>query len=120
MLVKRAFETDGEVVDCQEVKAASNKYRQSQDCIAGFIFEKLEVTQGKTLGKKILNDVFKEWFQLNYGNRKPPKMMELEEAMNKKYETTSGCKGETKKWMNVQIKKDDDELDGSNPLYNDF
>jgi len=120
MLVKRAFETDGEVVDCQEVKAASNKYRQSQDCIAGFIFEKLEVSQGKTLGKKLLNDVFKEWFQLNYGNRKAPKMMELEEAMNKKYETTAGGKGETKKWINVHIKRDDDELDSSNPLYNDF
>ena len=47
-------------------------------------------------------------------------MMELEEAMNKKYETTAGGKGETKKWINVHIKRDDDELDSSNPLYNDF
>ena len=120
MLVKRAFETDGEVVDCQEVKAASNKYRQSQDCIAGFINDKLEVAEGKTVGKKVLNDTFKEWFQMNYGNRKAPKLMELEEAMNKRFETTSGGKGDTKKWINIQIKKDLDELDDSNPLYNDY
>jgi len=37
MLVQRACETNGEVKDCQEVVAASNKYRQSQDCITGFI-----------------------------------------------------------------------------------
>jgi len=119
MLVKRAFETDGEVIDCQEVKAASNKYRQSQDCIDGFIGEKIEKSHGKTVGKKILNDVFKEWFELNYGSRKKPKMMELEEAMNKRFETTSGTKGETKKWINIQIKKDTDELDEANPIYND-
>ena len=119
MLVKRAFETDGEVIDCQEVKAASNKYRQSQDCIAGFIVDKIEKSDGKTVGKKVLNDVFKEWFQLNYGSRKAPKMMELEEAMNKRFATTSVAKGETKKWINIQIKKDTDELDDANPMFND-
>jgi P4 family phage/plasmid primase-like protien len=120
MLVKRAFETDGEVIDCQEVKAASNKYRQSQDCIAGFISEKIEKSEGKTVGKKVLNDEFNEWFKLNYGSRKPPKMMELEEAMNKRFASTSVAKRETKKWINIQIKKENDELDDSNPVFNDF
>jgi hypothetical protein len=99
MLVKRAFETDGEVVDCPEVKAASNKYRQSQDCIAGFISDKIEKEQGKSVGKKLLNDVFKEWFQMNYGNRKAPKLMELEEAMNKRFETKAEGKNDTRKWF---------------------
>lgn len=117
MLVKRAFETDGEVIDCPEVKAASNKYRQSQDCIAGFIAEKIEKEQGKSVGKKLLNDVFKEWFQMNYGNRKPPKLMELEEAMNKRFETKSEGKNDTRKWINIRIKADNDELDDdANPL----
>ena len=120
MLVKRAFETDGEVVDCQEVKAASNKYRQSQDCIAGFIGERIEKCDGKTVGKKILNDRFNEWFKSNYGSRKPPKMMELEEAMNKRFATTSVAKKETKKWINIQIKDDTDELDEANPVHNDY
>lgn len=117
MLVKRAFETDGEVVDCNEVKAASNKYRQSQDCIAGFIADKIEKEQGKTVGKKLLNDVFKEWFQMNYGNRKAPKLMELEEAMNKRFETKTEGKGDTRKWINIRIKSDTDELDDdANPM----
>lgn len=113
MLVKRAFETDGEVIDCEEVKAASNKYRQSQDCIAGFIADNIEKVPGAHLGKKILNSVFKEWFQLNYSGRKIPKLMELEDAMDKKFESKSN-KHNAKEWLNIKIKSeegDDDALD---------
>ena len=85
MLVKKACETEGEVKDCSEVVAASNKYRQSQDCIAGFIADNIEKVHGAHVGKKLLNSVFKEWFQLNYSGRKIPKLTELEEAMDKKY-----------------------------------
>ena len=110
MLVKRAFETDGEVVDCDEVKAASNKYRQSQDCIAGFISDKIENVPGAHLGKKILNDAFKEWFQMNYGSRKAPKLMELEEAMDKKFEKKPNKNG-IREWVNIKIKSDDGDAD---------
>jgi P4 family phage/plasmid primase-like protien len=110
MLVKRAFETDGEVIDCDEVKAASNKYRQSQDCIAGFISDKIEKVSGAHLGKKILNDVFKEWFQMNYGNRKAPKLMELEEAMDKKFEKKANKNG-IREWVNIKIKSEDGDND---------
>ena len=41
MLIKRACETEGEVIDCPEVISASNKYRQSQDAISGFIIDKI-------------------------------------------------------------------------------
>jgi P4 family phage/plasmid primase-like protien len=106
MLVKRAFETDGEVLDCEEVLSASNKYRQNQDCISGFINDKIIKVNGASLGKKLLNDCFKEWFQMNYGNRKIPKLYELEEAITKKY----GAKNfKTNKWMNIKIKPDEDE-----------
>ena len=108
MLVKRAFETDGEVVDCDEVKAASNKYRQSQDCFAGFISDKIEKVQDAHVGKRELNLVFKEWFQMNYGNRKPPKLMELEEVMDKKFEKRLN-KGGMKEWINIKLKLDDGE-----------
>jgi P4 family phage/plasmid primase-like protien len=108
MLVKRAFETDGEVLDCEEVLSASNKYRQNQDCISGFISDKIIKVNGASLGKKILNDSFKEWFQMNYGNRKIPKLIELEEAINKKYGNRNI---KTNKWNGIKIKPDDDEND---------
>ncbi len=110
MLVKRAFETEGEVIDCAEVVAASGKYRQSQDCISGFINEKIVKVQGKTVGKQSLNVVFKEWFQLNHGNRKPPKLSELEEAMSKKFGSRNVA---TNKWNNVMIKEEEggDDMD---------
>ena len=104
MLVKRAFETEGEVIDCPEVVAASGKYRQSQDCISGFIIEKIIKAPGKTVGKQSLNVVFKEWFQLNNGNRKPPKLSELEEIMNKKFGNRNLV---TNKWNNIMIKEDE-------------
>jgi P4 family phage/plasmid primase-like protien len=110
MLVKRAFETDGEVIDCEEVKAASNKYRQSQDCIAGFIADNIEKVPGGHVGKKILNNVFKEWFQMNYSGRKIPKLMELEEVMDKKFEKKSNKNG-VKEWINIKIKSEDGEAD---------
>jgi P4 family phage/plasmid primase-like protien len=110
MLVKRAFETDGEVIDCNEVVAASGKYRQGQDCISGFIIEKIIKAQGKTVGKQSLNVVFKEWFQVNHGNRKPPKLSELEEIMNKKFGNRNLV---TNKWNNIMIKEDEpgDDMD---------
>jgi len=110
MLVKRAFETDGEVIDCSEVVAASGKYRQGQDCISGFIAEKIVKAPGKTVGKQSLNVVFKEWFQVNLGNRKPPKLSELEEVMNKKFGNRNLV---TNKWNNIMIKEDEtgDDMD---------
>jgi P4 family phage/plasmid primase-like protien len=117
MLVKRAFETDGEVVDCEEVKAASNKYRQSQDCIAGFINDKIGIVHDAHLGKRELNLVFKEWFQMNYGNRKAPKLMELEEAMDKRFEKKTNKNG-SKEWINIKIKSDDGDDDILDTLNN--
>jgi len=105
MLVKRAYETDGEVIDCDEVIAASGKYRQSQDCISGFINEKIIKLEGATVGKQSLNTVFKDWFQLNYGNRKLPKLSELEEIMNKKFGNRNTS---TNKWINIKIKQEEE------------
>jgi P4 family phage/plasmid primase-like protien len=106
MLVQIACETNGIVKDCQEVIAASTKYRQSQDCITGFIIDKIVKDTNGSIGKKILNDVFKEWFQMNYGNRKAPKLVELEEIMIKKFGNRNM---KTNKWHGIKIKED--ELD---------
>ena len=103
MLVKIAFETEGEVNDCPEVVDASKKYRQNQDHINGFISEKVVPMSGKFLGKQGLHAEFKEWFQCTYGNRKMPKLTELDEAMTKKY----GKRNDKNKWVNVSIRKEE-------------
>ena len=107
MLIDRVNKTDGEVIDCKEVIAASNKYRQSQDCINGFIVDRIMNDETSSLGVKILNNNFKEWFQMNYGNRKPPKLKELEEAIIKKF----GNKGKDNKWRGIRIRPDEEDDD---------
>lgn len=112
MLVNQACDAEGEVKDCPEVISASNKYRNGQDCISGFITDKIIASPNSHIGigKRLLNDVFKEWFQMNYGNRKMPKLSEIEEVMNKKFKWNV----KIKKWMEIQFTEEsntDDLLD---------
>ena len=107
MLIKRACETEGEVKDCPEVIAASSKYRQSQDAISGFIMERIvKCDNPHGVTQTSLNNVFKEWFQMNYGNRKAPKLSELVEAMVKKFGNKNH---KSNKWHNIKIKEEDNE-----------
>jgi len=105
MLVLRACNTDGEVIDCSQVVAATNKYRQSQDAISGFIIEKIvKIDNPYGVNQTSLNNAFKEWFQMNYGSRKTPKLSELIEIMVKKFGNKNA---KTNKWTNIKIKEDD-------------
>jgi hypothetical protein len=62
-----------------------------------------------------LNNVFKEWFQMNYGSRKAPKLSELIEAIVKKF----GNKNiKSNKWHNIKIKEDECEDQGTDDLDN--
>ena len=101
MLVKRAFETDGEVVDCDVVLASSNKYRQGQDVISAFVNEMVVKTEvvGDRIKKKELHEQFKMWFQESQGMRKQPKGSELDEYMDKKF----GKCNKTIGWAGVKI-----------------
>jgi hypothetical protein len=47
---------------------------------------------------------------MNYGNRKAPKLMELEESMDKRFEKRSNKSG-AKEWINIKIKSDDGDDD---------
>ena len=87
MLVKRAFETEGIVKDCDMVMAASNEYRKGQDFIAGFVMENIEKTTNMKdrIKKNELSNCFKIWFQQEQGNRKMPKGHELYDYMDKKF-----------------------------------
>jgi P4 family phage/plasmid primase-like protien len=115
MLVKRVCETNGEVEDCPQVISSSNKYRQSQDAISGFIMEKIIKVDMNPYGvnQTSLNNTFKEWFQMNYGNRKVPKLSELIEIMVKKFGNRNP---KTNKWYNIKIKEDECDEDDINNL----
>ncbi len=108
MLVKRAFETDGIVEDCETVLNASNKYRKGQDHISAFISEKIQKTDNNKdkIGKRGLQEGFKQWFELTQGSRRAPKGDELFEYMNKKF---GQCK--TTGWHGVKFVEPDDEED---------
>ena len=101
ILVKKAFETDGVVEDCDIVKDASNKYRKGQDHITGFISDKITKTNNNEdiIKKSDLLLQFKQWFETEQGNGKQPKGSELYEIMDKKF-------GKCKKngfWQGVKL-----------------
>ena len=71
MLVKRVFENEGKVADCDIVMGASNKYRNGQDHIAGFVNERIQREPGKTLNKSAVSEEFKLWnLSRNMGNNR--------------------------------------------------
>jgi len=87
MLVKRAFETEGVVENCDTVVKASMKYRNGQDHIAAFVANRIEKSGNKTdrINKRGISEDFKIWFQQEQGARKMPKGEELFNYMDKKF-----------------------------------
>ena len=88
MLVKIAFETEGNVPDCEYVLNASNKYRIGQDHIAAFVSENIVKTGDikDRIKKQELANHFKYWFTQEQGNNKKiPKGEELYMYMDKKF-----------------------------------
>ena len=107
MLVKIAFEQQGKVENCEIVMGASNKYRHTQDHIAGFVQEMIESKEGcKPLGKQEITEEFKRWFHESQGNSKLPSGRELCEYMDKKFGKYSSNK-KSRGWSNIQIVKQD-------------
>jgi len=118
ILVKRACETEGEVKDCSEVVAASNKYRQSQDCISAFISERMGVVEKgsvnkSSIGKTDIAGEFSDWCKLNVNNRKPPKISEVIEIIINKY----GAANKKGRWDNLYFRV---KYDGEDDENNDF
>jgi len=108
MLVKIAFETDGNVPDCEYVLNASNKYRIGQDHIAAFVSENIVKTGDNKdrIKKQELANHFKYWFTQEQGNKKMPKGEELYMYMDKKF----GFHKPTG-WHSVKILYPDDNID---------
>jgi len=111
MLVKRAFETDGIVADCETVIEASKKYRNGQDHISAFISDRIKKSgsQNQSIKKKSLYEEFKMWFQQEQGSRKMPKSEELYEAITKKFKINPHS---IKGWIGLEfIREEEDVLD---------
>lgn len=85
MLVKRVFETQGLVKDCDMVVESTTKYRNGQDYISAFVKECIMKTPGSKLRKTGALEAFKCWMQQNQGGSKQPKGTDLYEYMDKKF-----------------------------------
>ena len=96
MLVEIIFKTDGRVIDCDEVLASSQKYKEQQDHFAGFLKERIRKHETGLLKKSDVNEEFQEWFSELYGG-KVPSGRELYEYLEKKLgrPTRRGWKGYT-------------------------
>jgi P4 family phage/plasmid primase-like protien len=84
MLVEIAFETQGNVQDCEIVLKSSNSYRESQDYIAEYIADRILPDQGGVVQKTELNNDFKLWFEGNHGGKKNS-LRDVHNAMDKKF-----------------------------------
>jgi P4 family phage/plasmid primase-like protien len=113
MLVKLAYENQGNVEDCAEVMAARDKYRQGQDLVAAFIAENIEQTGNKEdkIKKKEICQQFKDWCNTAHYGRKMPKGSELCDYLDTKY----GKCGKSCAWTGIRVIYDQQ----SDPLIND-
>jgi len=100
MLVKKVFDTDGVVKDCDIVMASSNKYRQGQDHISAFINEMVIKTGNPNdkIKKTEITNQFKLWYHDCQGGKNSPKGSEIYEYMDKKF-----GKSKTTGWHGVKI-----------------
>lgn len=104
MLVDRAFKNKGRVPDCAEVISARDAYRQSQDCIAEFIAERIVVDVSGSIAKTELNAEFKNWYENSYGRRNSPNAKDVHAEMDKKFKNNK--KG--KIWVGIRISYESD------------
>jgi len=121
MLIDRAFANKGRVPDCAEVISARDAYRQSQDCIAEFIAERVVVDPAGSIAKTELNAEFKGWYENSYGRRGGPNAKEVQAELDKKFKNNK--KG--KVWVGIRISYesdrqggmiDDDDVQDANPF----
>ena len=104
MLVKKAFETDGKVMNCDTVEASSNKYRNTQDYLSEFMRDKIRVADEDTYIKKTeVIEEFKKWYNSQHG-KNIPKANELVEFMTKKFGKIT-----LKGWRKCKIVYDEEE-----------
>jgi P4 family phage/plasmid primase-like protien len=101
MLVKKAYETNGNVKDCDIVMKASNSYRESQDLMSEFISDKLTEDPNVYVSKSEIKQEFAIWYESTYGKGGPsPK--EVHGYLDKRYGKPDKIKG----WKGAKISYD--------------
>jgi P4 family phage/plasmid primase-like protien len=109
MLVNIAYDKCGMVQDCEVVLSSSNKYREEQDIISGFIHQMIVEKTGEVLKRSTLQKEFLKWFQgQQYGNKKPPKTSELIQSMDKKFQSYRKDKVSWNHLMICNMEEDED------------
>ena len=98
MLVKIAFETNGNVKDAKIVTEISDKYREGQDYISEFVKDKIIKKQNSKIRKTDLIEEFKKWYINNHGKTYLPNNKEIVDYMDKYY-----GKAQRGKWQNVEL-----------------
>jgi phage/plasmid-associated DNA primase len=101
MLVKKAYETDGNVKDCDIVMKASNSYRESQDMMAEFISDKLTEEPNVYVSKSEIKQEFAIWYEVTYG-KGAPSQKEVHGYLDKRYGKPDKIKG----WKGAKISYD--------------
>nr|AIE96973.1 putative helicase [uncultured marine group II/III euryarchaeote AD1000_88_G11] len=99
MLVEIAFKTKGNVRDCKIVMAASDEYRDDQNCLAQFASETIEQSQEGVLKITQIWQLLGEWWKEN-GIGMKPKRKELQKFLNKKF----GKIGKDRMWTGIRQK----------------
>ena len=102
MLVDHVYKTNGDVKIPDMVKSASNAYRERQDYIAEFVNDRVCKKPNECIQKNVLANVFKDWYNTNYGNR-VPNMKEITAYMDKAF-----GKQKNGMWLGVKIIFDGD------------
>jgi len=106
MLVNKALQTKGEVIDCDIVCAKSQLYRETQDHFAEYIRDNIKIAENSKIETQTeLKDNFNQWWKLNYGGA-PPNGKGLFDFMNSKFGKFQKGVG----WLGISL-DDEDEFD---------
>jgi P4 family phage/plasmid primase-like protien len=112
MLVLKAFETEGVVVDCDIVMKSTNAYRQRQDFLSQFLSDVIQKAEDGFVKRTDLAEEFKGWCQVS-GVYAPKGLKELEEYMDKKYVKIQKKNG----WSGCKIRVSEDDITATDVPY---
>ena len=102
MLVNRSFKEQGIVNDCSIVLSTSDKHRENQDYLAGFVRDNIRKKEGSVIKKTNMMETFKLWYTQNYG-KTLPKGKEITEFMNQRFGIYKNG------WHNIEIVHEDED-----------
>ena len=106
LLVKKAFETGGEVEDCDIVMASSNRYKQQQDFFTAFFDEKIVKCEQGSIRRTAVKEEFERWYNDLYRGA-APQGKDLYDFLTKRMGKPVGSR-----WKGFQIVYDcNDDLD---------